>query len=125
MKTDSELDQAGFTESGKSRYKNTSIEYSDTLFTKAAALGDMDKAKGMPREVTHEHVRSATHAIASSFGKEGNSRAVVFCQVGEYVAAAGVGVGGGKLDQTWGIFLFGLSILIGIILFVSRNTGKI
>lgn len=44
----------------------------------------------------------------------------IFLQIGEYVCTALVGVGSGNLDQQSGVLLFGLSIAIGIILFVIR-----
>lgn len=125
MKTDIELKNAGFTDSGKVRYQKSATEYSDTLYAKSVALGDRDKGDGMPREVTHDHVRSAAHVIAASYGKEGNSRVGIFCQIGEYVSALGAGIGGGKLDESWGIFVFGISLTIGTILFVVRKTNKL
>jgi hypothetical protein len=125
VKTENELKTAGFTDSGKDRYLKSTKEYSDTLYAKSVALGDRDKADGMAREITHDHVRSAAHVIAASYGKEGNSRAALFCQIGEYIAAAGVGVGGGKLEEKWGIFMFGISLAIGTVLFVARNTNKV
>jgi hypothetical protein len=124
VKTDADLKLQGFTESGIDRYKKSTTEYCDTLFSKSIALGDRDKAAGLPREVTHDHVKTSAHLIAASYGKAGNSRLCIVCQIGEYVCAATAGVGGGKLDHSWGVVLFGLSLVIGTILFVIRNTNK-
>ena len=121
MKADLELEQAGFTDSGTTRYKNAVAAYYDELYRKSVALGDRDKAIDMPREVTHEHVRSAAAAIAVR-GREGQTTFQVWCQIGEYVCAALAGVGGGKLETSWGTALFGLSLAVGVVLFVTRNT---
>lgn len=121
MKNDEELEQAGFTDSGTTRYRNAVTAYWEELYGKAIALGDRDKAPDTPREVTHEHVRSAAAAIAMR-GREGQTTLQVWCQIGEYVCAALAGVGGGKLETNWGTVVFGLSLAVGVVLFVTRNT---
>lgn len=121
MKSEDELRQAGFTQSGANRYVATATAYCEDLFAKSVALGDIDKAPDTPREVTHDHVRGAATALAVR-GQDGQSTLQVWCQIGEYVCAALAGVGGGKLDQTWGVVMFGLSLTIGVVLFVIRNT---
>ena len=123
MKTDHELTTAGFTNSGKKRYQATLTEYSDALFTRATALGDADKAPNTPREVTHEHVRDAAEAISRRRG-EGRTPAQIWCQAGEYVCAALAGMGAAKLEHTWGIVLFVLSVAIGVILFIVRSNPQ-
>ena len=120
MKSEDELRQAGFTQSGANRYAATATAYCEDLFAKSVAFGDIDKALDTPREVTHDHVRGAAAALAVR-GQDGQSTLQVWCQVGEYVCAALAGVGGGKLDLTWGVVMFGLSLTIGVILFVIRN----
>lgn len=121
MRTDQELQAAGFTDSGATRYRVSAKAYCDELFAKAVALGDRDKASDAAREVTHEHVRSAAAVIAAK-GQNRNDSIQVWCQVGEYVCAATAGVGGGNLDQKWGVVMFGLSLTLGVVLFVVRNT---
>src|SRR6266850_2336378 len=122
MKSDQDLKAAGFTDSGVSRYKKTAEDYCEELYVKAVALGDRDKASDAPREVTHEHVRDAASDIQRR-GREGKSPTQIWCQVGEYVCAGTAGVGAGKLDTTWGIALFGLSLTLGVVLFIIRNQG--
>jgi len=122
MKTEKDLQDAGFTESGAKRYAATTSAYCEELFLKAVALGDRDKAADTNREVTHDHVRGAA-AVLAVRGRETQSKLQIICQIGEYVAAALAGVGGGRLDATWGIVMFGLSLAIGVVLFVIRNTG--
>lgn len=120
MKSDQELKDAGFTESGLTRYKASTTAYCDDLFSKAMAIGERDRAEDGPREITHEHVRSAA-VFLSVRGNNKEDSTQKLCQVGEYVCAAAAGVGGGKLDQSWGVILFGLSLTIGVILFVIRS----
>lgn len=122
MKTDQDLKTAGFTDSGLNRYEKTVEDYCEGLYTKAVALGDRDKASDTPREVTHEHVRDAASELQRR-GREAKSPTQIWCQVGEYICAATAGIGAGKLDATWGIALFGLSLTIGVILFIVRSQG--
>lgn len=122
MKTDQDLKTAGFTDSGLNRYKNTVDDYCKEIYSKAVALGDRDKASDAPREVTHEHVRDAAAELQRR-GRESRTALQISCQIGEYVCAATAGVGAGKLDATWGIALFGISLSIGIVLFVIRSLG--
>ena len=121
MKTEAELKTAGFTESGGKRYSAATTAYCDELFNKSVAFGERDKALDAAREVTHDHVRGAA-AVLAIRGQEGQSTVQVWCQIGEYVCAALAGVGGGQLSQAWGILVFGLSLTVGVILFVTRNT---
>jgi len=93
------------------------------LFARAIALGESDKAPNAPREVTHEHVRDAADAI-SRRRRDAASPLQVGCQVGEYICAAAAGVGGGKLDQAWGIAVFVGSVAIGVILFIVRSNNQ-
>lgn len=122
MKIDSELKAAGFTDSGLGRFKKTVEDYCEELYKKAVALGDRDKANDAPREVTHEHVREAASDLQRR-GRELKTPAQVWCQAGEYICAATAGIGAGKLDTQWGIALFGISLTIGVVLFIIRNQG--
>ncbi len=122
MKTDQDLKTAGFTDSGLNRYKKTVEDYCEEVYSKAVALGDRDKASDAPREVTHEHVRDAAAELQRR-GRESRTTTQIWCQIGEYVCAATAGVGAGKLEATWGIALFGLSLTIGVVLFVVRSQG--
>lgn len=124
MKTDQELQTGGFTESGAKRYRATATAYCEELFSRAVTLGESDKAADAPREVTHDHVRSAAAALGLK-GQDKFSGTQVWCQVGEYVCAAAAGVGGGKLEQSWGVLLFGISLALGVVLFVTRNSRSL
>ena len=120
MKSDDDLKNAGFTKSGSIQYRNASVGYCEELFAKSIAFGDRDKFHNAQREVTHDHVRSAA-AILISQGAIKGGKWPLIGQVGEYVCAALAGVGGGHLEHYWGTLLFGLSLSIGVILFISRN----
>lgn len=120
MKTQQELQTGGFTLSGATRYLATATDYCDQLFDRSIALGESDKAASSPREVTHDHVRSAATALSMKSNDRAGAWSIIG-QVGEYLCAALAGVGGGKLEQSWGILLFGISLAFGVILFVTRN----
>ncbi|WP_267095270.1 hypothetical protein [Xanthomonas sacchari] len=119
MRSPDQLRTEGFTESGAKRYTAAVGEYCNELYKKAVALGDVDKAPNLDREVTHDHVRTAAAMLA--IRSQGSSGVQIACQIGEYVCAALAGVGGGKLEHTWGVLIFGLSLTLGVILFVIRN----
>lgn len=120
MKTEDELTQSGFTESGSKRYKKTIEDYSTELFDRSLALGKADKADNSNPEVTHEHVRSATLKIMAKTTTT-VSPWKALCQIGEYVCAIAAGVGGSNLAKEWGILVFGAGLSIGVILFFTRN----
>lgn len=121
MKSDVDLRKAGFTQSGATRYAATAEDYCEQLFKKSVALGDLDKAPDTEREVTHEHVRGAAAAL-SLRNQQTQTPLQIWCQIGEYFFTALAGVGGGNLTKTWGIVTFCLSLVLGMALFVTRNT---
>lgn len=122
MKTQQELQAAGFTLTGSKRYGDTVNDYSETLFKKSVIYGEASKADDANLEVTHDHVRAAAHNIASTFAKEKPSTWCLPVQIGEYLFTLGAGVGGGAYKETWGIPVFVACIALGVILFVVRNT---
>ena len=121
---EAQLTQAGFTESGITRYKNTLIEYNKLLFDKSVSFGDLDKAKDLSREVTHEHVKQAAHNIANSYGKPRKPWWMTLVQFGSYLAAIGVGLASGYLDKQNGVIGFAVSFAIGAILFIIEKTSS-
>ena len=123
MKTPQELAAEGFTQSGATRYNAATKDYCDQLFAKSIALGENDKAPGSPREVTHDHVRSAAAAMSLRSNNKPRPLSII-CQIGEYVCAAVAGIGSGKLDTPPGILMFVLSVALGVIFFVTRNVGS-
>lgn len=115
-----ELKTRGFTESGARQYSSTVIDYATRLFDNATHLGEATKAPNMPAEIGHDHVRSAALLIARSFGAPTRSGWSVVGQVGEYLATAAAGVGGGHLDKAPGIISFGVGVSVAVILVVAR-----
>ena len=122
MKTEQELREAHFTDSGVQRYLATETAYSDELFKKATLLGEADRGAGLPLEVTHDHVRRAASALESR--PQQQSGWTIAVEVGELLCAAGAGVGGNNLPKPWAIILFGLSLALGIILYMFRKVGS-
>lgn len=116
---------AGFTSSGKKRSSDTSTDYVKELYEKSKLLADASRGQDLPREVTHEHVRSAARILAVSFGRPNAPWWALPCQVLEYLATAGVGLGTGQLDQPWGIKISLGCFIVGVLLLVLRlNKGK-
>lgn len=120
MKTPQELQKDGFTESGISRYEQTTKEYADAVHSKSISFGKADQANGLPLEVTHEHVRAAAYTIGKSYGREHKTPWMIASNVAEYVFTAIAGIGGGNLKETWGTPVFGVSLAIAVILIVVR-----
>ena len=123
MKTDHELQKAGFTSSGSKRYADTIQAYSQTLFDKSVVYAQADKAADAGLEVTHDHVRSAAHNIMATFGRDQPSKLIVPIQIGEYVFTALAGVAGGNLKESWGTPMFVLCVALAVVLFVVRNSA--
>ncbi len=121
MKNDQELQADGFTESGVNRFKATIAGYEAEVHTKSVHYGEADKAPNAPREITHEHVRAAAHAVANSYGTPVRTRNSIFLQLCEYLLTAAAGVGGGNMSETWGVATFVLSVAIAVICFVTRT----
>lgn len=118
-----DLDNAGFTSSGNPQYIKTVEDYAKVLFEKSITYGDIDKAQ--IREVTHDHVKSAAHSIASSFGKPTQPKWLWMMKVGQYVCAALVGVATNHLDKIYGAIGFVCAFAIGgIFLIIEINKTK-
>lgn len=117
MRDINELKNQGFTDSGQKRYLKATRQYCNDLFTTAIDLAKSDKDTDTDIEVTHEHVRNAAIALMK---KRTKSSKQVILHIGEYLFTALAGLGSGNLSETWGILLFGISLALGVICFVSR-----
>lgn len=115
-----DLHKAGFTSSGIKKYKETIQDLANELFNKAVLHGEVSKGVGLPREVTHEHVRNATSNILQAFGKSKKPTGLIIAQVAEYVFTGMAGIGGGHLKDWWGVLMFGVALSIAVILIVYR-----
>jgi hypothetical protein len=111
-----------FTSSGTRQFKDTVFDYSKQLLEKSVHYGEIDRADGLAPEITHEHVRASAHAMSASFRKATNPMWFIPANIGEYLATATAGVGGGHLDKPLGIAAFGVGISIAVILVVVRLT---
>lgn len=106
-----DLDSAGFTTSGRPQYIKTVEEYRKVLFEKSVNYGDIDKAD--IREVTHDHVKSAAHSVASSFGKPTQPKWLWIIKIGQYLCAVLVGVATNHLDKIYGAVGFVCAFAVG------------
>lgn len=120
MKTKQQLVNDGFTDSGIARYVETLGDYSDSLHSKAKSYGEAEKADGMTREVTHDHVRAAAYTIAKSIGSKKASPWMVTAQVAEYVLTAVGAYALGNTAEPWGIPLFVIAAVVAGILVAVR-----
>lgn len=124
MKTDKELQDLGFTSSGMVRYKDAMTEFETQLTSKAIAYATASKAPDSDLEVTHDHVRSSAAQLSATFkGRTSHPKATLM-QIGEYVATAFAGLGAGYSKETWGIVVFVISLVVGVVLFVLRATWR-
>jgi len=121
--SDIDLNNAGFTISGKERYVKTVTEYSKVLFEKSVTFGEIDKAQ--TREVTHEHVKASAHSIANSFGRPAQPKLLWAIKVGQYLCAALIGVATNHLDKIYGAVGFVIAFTIGgILLFIETSKNR-
>ncbi|HDR0626829.1 TPA: hypothetical protein ACPDW7_000689 [Pasteurella multocida] len=120
MKTEAELKDNKFTQEGIIRYQRTINGYSQSLFETSIALGKRENSDTL--EITQTHVRDA--AISLQRKSKNKSLASIIGQSLEYVFAILAGLGGGKLEYSWGIILFCASIAVGVILFVVRKVNE-
>ena len=118
-----EVRELGFTPSGLKRFCDTVIEYGHTVLQRSCGYADIDKAPGMEREVTHEHVRRAALTLLSR-PKEVTSTWAIGGQISEYIFAAALGAGASNLGEPWGIVAFGLSVIALSILVTVRLNRK-
>ncbi len=110
----------GFTISGKKHFDAVVGDYIVELKNRTMAYADADKAIGMQREATHDHVRLAARFISGSSKGEPKNEWAVAAQVGEYLCTAVAGAGAGHLDKSIGILAFGVSIALGIAFHLVR-----
>lgn len=120
-----QLDSQGFTKSGKLRYIKTLEDYNSLLFQKALGYGDSDKLINENREVTHEHVRAASHSIAKSYGKPIKPNWFPWARFGQYLCTAFVGLSIKSLNEIWGLITFVITFCVGgILLFLTEKENN-
>lgn len=116
------LTDLGFIESGRKKYIETVSEYGRELAERSAKVAEANRAKGMPIEIADEHVRQTTFKMFAYF-REKQPRGHLMGVVGEYLAAAGIGIGGGNLPELWAVTTLCLSAVVGGVL-LSWRTGR-
>ena len=119
---DKELVDADFIKSGKDKYTKLVVAFSHDLFERSIMLCDAGNLGG-DREVTQDYVVKASHIIYGKSNEKQSSIAIIL-QIVEYLCSAGIGVGASNLDKNWGIGVFGISIVIGVVAFVTRTVNK-
>lgn len=120
------LDNSGFTNSGKIRFKKTIEDYNQLLFDKAVNYAEIDKAVNTQREVTHEHVKAASHSIAKSYGKPLKPKWYPWAKFGQYAATGLVGLSAGNLPETWALIVFVSAFAAGgaLLFLTEKNNSK-
>jgi hypothetical protein len=123
---DENLDNSGFTNSGKIRFKKTVEDYNQLLFDKAVNYAEIDKATNAQREVTHEHVKAASHSIAKSYGKPLKPSWFPWAKFGQYAATGLVGLSVSNLPDIWALILFVTSFAVGgaLLFLTEKNNSK-
>ena len=120
------LQKSGFTAAGQKRFVDTVQDYGAQLFGRSVKYAEANKAPDVDRDVTYEHVRTAAHSLAGSFGRPEPPKWILPCQIGEYIATGVAGAGVGHLDKTWGIALALAGTAGAILLLILRVTkGKV
>lgn len=118
------LQQAGFTATGIQRYETSLSDYSGELFSRSVAFGEAGRARGLPLEVTHDHVRAAATAIAGTGARHPRNPWSVVGQVGEYLLALATGAATNHLDKPVGIGVFIGAAALGVILVTVRLSQR-
>lgn len=114
------LRQAGFTSSGEERFKAAMTDFAEQLCARSIQYGDADRAEGLGREITHDHVRSATLRVVGSFARRPRSGWHVTANIGEYICTAIAGLSAGHIQNGWCIVIFVLSVALGVLLIGYR-----
>lgn len=113
------LTDAGFINSGRSKYQEMVRAFSEELFEKSVLVCEANNHEA-EREVTGEHVNRATHIIYGKTIDKPDKWSVLF-QIVELVLTAGAGVGASNLTETWGAITFGVCLALAVMSFVVRN----
>lgn len=109
----------------KSRVK----AYAEEVFIEASryeALQRFDAAD--PPEFTRKHIADADDAVRRRFmlqPPKTASKSRIFGSLALYGAAAGIGVGGNQLDETWGLVTFVACLVAGLFIIGMREIGKV
>lgn len=116
------LDDAGFIQSGKRKFKEVVTAFSDDLFLKSVKFYDA-VARDNDREVSADNVHSAVKKIYAT-PLEQHKKVNLALQIVEYLCSVLVGVGASNLKEIWGIFMILVSFIIAVVCFMYRTLSK-
>lgn len=110
---------AGFINSGKRKFIETVVEFSESLFTKTVMLSDATSEES-EREITSDYVKEAAFKIFAHPLKH-YSKTYRLLSIAEYIFSIGIGVGASNLKTFWGIIVFVLSFASAVLSFAYRK----
>ena len=116
------LNAAGFIQSGKRRFKEVVIAFSDDLFLKSVKYSDAG-ASNNEREVSADDVYNAVKRIYAAPLQQ-HKKWNLCLQILEYIFAILVGVGASNLKEMWGLLVFLVCFILATICFVIRTLNK-
>lgn len=116
------LNDAGFIQSGKRRFKEVVTAFSDSLFLKSVKYCDAD-SRDNDREVSADNVYNAVKKIYAT-PLEQHKKLNIVLQILEYICSALVGVGASNLKESWGVLMILISFMFGVICFTYRTLSK-
>ena len=110
---------AGFINSGKRKFIETVVEFSESLFTKTVMLSDATSEES-EREITSDYVKETAFKIFAHPLKH-YSKTYRLLSIAEYIFSIGIGVGASNLNTFWGIIVFVLSFASAVLSFAYRK----
>lgn len=110
---------AGFINSGKRKFIETVVEFSESLFTKTVMLSDATSEES-EREITSDYVKEAAFKIFAHPLKH-YSKTYRLLSIAEYIFSIGIGVVASNLNTFWGIIVFVLSFASAVLSFAYRK----
>lgn len=113
---------AGFINSGKRKFIETVVEFSESLFTKTVMLSDATSEES-EREITSDYVKEAAFKIFAHPLKH-YSKTYRLLSIAEYIFSIGIGVGASNLNTFWGIIVFVLSFASAVLSFAYRKNKE-
>jgi len=113
--SDSQLQEAGFTDVGITAFKETVRDYGNSLFKRATQFADDEKRKGSLSEVTHLHIEKAGISLTNIFGPSRQHWAIA-CTMFNFVLGCGVSGSSNYLDTKVGIAIFVVCLILGTVL---------
>lgn len=102
--------------------------YADEVFAEASRYESLQRADATrPAEFTSRHIVDADDAVRRRFtvmAAAPSPRGRIIGSVGLYLFAAGVGVGGNQLDETWGVAVFVACLVAGLFTVALLEIGR-